>query len=218
MSHLRRCAIFTLLVLALGALLHAMAAGGELLFHDGFDDPGSHWTRYTDAECEYAYEDGRYTLAVAERGWLYWVWAPYEGFPVVFQASVQAYSVGWSSGGWGLLWGIDDDNFYLFRVTTNGEYAVDVMAEGVWQPSPVPLTHGAPLNQGLQAENRQLSKENEIRVEASTDLVTLWVEGTMIAQVPIPSLGPGRIGLAVQTMGDPNYTVSFDEFRVFALD
>ena len=56
--------------------LTLLPAPGSLLFQDDFSNPNSGWCTGSDNNHAYSYENGKYSITVRKRFWMYWCWAP----------------------------------------------------------------------------------------------------------------------------------------------
>lgn len=178
-----------------------------LLFDDDFSDADSGWLVYNDPVCEYSYSTGMYLITVKQPQKLRWSWAPNETFPADFTVEIEAQKSSGPDGSYGIIWGSDEQNFFLFNINTEGWYSVDQMVNGAWQTSVVPSTRHDVINQG--------GGRNRLKLTAKEDSFTLWVNRIELQTVTAPSFGDGKIAVFVLTYEDSNITVSFDNFKVY---
>ena len=111
------------------------------------------------------------------------------------------------NNGYGLQFGhVDDDNFFYFMISGDGFYQFSKRVDGEWQGL-IKWTRHESIHQGEAC--------NVLMVEAADDLITLVVNGTMLAQVRDGSFSAGDIGLIAQSLDDPGVAVAFDAVVVF---
>lgn len=180
------------------------SAGAAVLLEDDFSDPGvSNLDVSEDETSRSAYEDGGYTLEVKEPETLVWVLlgGPYSDVGVEVATEVAASS---DIAAAGLVFHYqDDDNFYLFSVTNDGYYALEVLQAGEWTVLIDP-TLSDEVN-----ENR-----NTLRVETSGGRIALYVNDALLEETIDDTFTAGEIGLAVSTFENSTGTVRFDDLVV----
>ncbi len=178
-----------------------------LLFEDDFSDSDSGWLVYDDPVCEYSYSRGMYVITVKQPQKLRWSWAPKETFPADFTVEIEAQKSSGPDGTYGIIWGSDEQNFFLFNINTEGWYSVDQMVNGAWQTSPVPSSDHNAINQGTGA--------NHLKLIVKDNSVTLLINDAELRTATTPGFGDGKIALFVSTYEDYSVTVSFDNFKVY---
>jgi PKD repeat protein len=187
-----------------------LPAPSGLLFQDDFRNPSSGWCIGRSALADYAYENGEYSITVKRPYWLYWCWAPQEHrFPEDFIVEVEARQVSGPNGEYGIVWGKDSDNFYMFAVSTDGRYGMWKQVRDAWQPNPVNWTANSAINRG--------TGRNRLRLIVKGDTVVLMANDVVLQTVTAPSFGRGYIGLFVGTWDTPGLEVHFDNFKVYSV-
>ena len=203
---LRRSSFSIPIVALLLALpLTAFASRGDL-YTDGFSDPASGWLEYEDATLRYAYEDETYGLDVSGAGRLQWSWAPLDPLQQDFVLEVSADLSDGTEGTYGLIWGEDDTNFTLFRISVAGWYIVERMIDGEWVTAPVPWTETYPLSPELPY--------HMLRVAVHGNTVLLYANGVPLQEVRLPAGDACLVGVLVSTDESPRTAVRFDDFTV----
>lgn len=176
-------------VVGLGGAGVGFAQQGDLVFSDHFSDPASGWLVYEDQTVTCDYADGRYLIAVREVEQAKWVWSPAGPYPADFTAQVEGWGPTGGEANYGLVWGTDDSNFYLFRIGNDGGYGVDHMAGGQWQ--------APPLSWQTSRAIKRDGSPNRLGVTVRGKWVTLTVNGEFLRNVAVTNLGPVYVGLAV---------------------
>jgi hypothetical protein len=178
-----------------------------VLFQDDFSDEDSGWDQYRDSLAITDYEDGGYRIYVNESN--YDVWAnPGRSFTDV-SVEVQATRVGGpEENDFGVICRYQDvDNFYFFIVGSDGYYGIGMVADGVQQ---LVGMDAMLISQGINKG----SETNTIRADCVGDRLTLYANGTILADVRDSTLRSGDVGLIAGTFDDPGADILFDNFVV----
>ncbi len=182
----------------------APVTGGQVLFRDDFEDPqASDLGESEDRSSRYAYEQGGYVIEVKESETL--AWALVEGTyrDVVIETS---YSVPQNSAevAAGLIFHYQDsNNFYLFSVSNDGYYALELLKDDRW----VTLIDWTKHNVINAAKNR-------IRVVLNRDEITLFINDRQVEKTRDPTFTSGEIGLAVTSFDKAGAIVRYDEITI----
>jgi len=186
---------------------------GDTVFRDNFTTPDSGWWVSADDIGDTFYtEEGLYGIWLASVDAYIFSWAPNAGgFPADFVAEVDAAKVfGPDDGSYGIIWGLDNDNFYWFEVSADGWYTLNRMSDGEWDEPVIDWTESPEIN---------LSDiPNQLRVSAFGDEISLTINGIRIDAVTATSFGPGGIGLIAGAYENPDVEVWFDNFQVWQLE
>ncbi|WP_322512458.1 zinc-ribbon domain-containing protein [Chloroflexus sp.] len=178
--------------------------GGDILFRDEFEDPAaSDLGEDEDASTRYAYEQGRYVIEVKEPETLAWALVEGNYRNVIIETS---YSIPRDSpgGAAGLIFHYQDaDNFYLFSVSNDGYYALELLEDNQW----------VTLIDWTQHEAIS-SESNRMRVELRGDEITLYVNDRRLEQTRDPTFTRGEVGLAVTSFDESGTIVRFDEITI----
>ena len=178
--------------------------GGTELLRDDFDNPTtSSLGVRNDSSSSYSFEQGSYVIEVKEPELL--VWALIEGNyrDVVIETS---YSTPLNAPNLaaGLIFHYqDEDNFYLFSVSNDGYYALELLENNQWITLIDWTQHNA-----IAAES------NRLRVELSGDQITLFVNDRRLEQTRDPTFTRGEVGLAVTSFDEGGAVVRYDEIIV----
>jgi hypothetical protein len=156
------------------------------------------------------YEAGEYFIELIEqnnRG--YWSRYPHETFSD-FAAEVQVrFETDVESVEGGLVWRMQDgDNYYRFTISNTGQYVLKKEVDGEWQTL-IPATASPHINTGIAANN--------LKVVASADLISIYVNDQHLADISDSSFGEGKVGLYASLNTDSPITtrVFFDNLLVY---
>ena len=177
-------------------------AGGVI--EDDFSKPQtSHLEIVDDATTRAAYVAGAYVLAAKQPKKVVWalIGGPYQD--VTFQVDATPVA-GSKLAGAGLIFHYQDkDNFYLYSVTGDGYYTLELFQAGK-------LTM---LLDPTQSD--KISVEgNTLRVETNGDRIALWVNGTLLEMTSDGTFTTGAVGLAVSSFERSTGAISFDNLVV----
>ncbi|HMQ30049.1 MAG TPA: zinc-ribbon domain-containing protein [Chloroflexaceae bacterium] len=179
-------------------------AGGGLLLEDDFSDEGtSNLDVFEDATSRSAYESGAYVLEVKAAETVVWslVGGPYSDISVEVEAEVPADSDMTSAG---VVFNYQDgDNFYLFSVSNDGYYVLEMLQGGDWVTLIDPT-----LSEEVDAAR------NTLRVETRGGRIALYVNGALLEETTDSTFASGDVGLAVSTFPDSTGTVRFDNLVI----
>ena len=103
----------------------------------------------------------------------------------------------------------DTDDFYLFEISSdgfvwigycdNGCETLEMLVSDGWFESDA-------VNQGIGATNR-------LRVDITGGAMTFYVNDVFVGDAFDITLTGGDIGVAVESFGDPNVVIEFDNFK-----
>lgn len=129
---------------------------------------------------------------------------------LVLQVEAQR-TAGEAESTYGVLWRMQDETrFYRFAITGNGLYSVERHdGDGRW----IQLLDGWEESAAI---NTEINEVNRLRVEANGDLMSVYVNDTLLAQVSDNTYGEGTIALSAGTFGQPGLEVAFDNVRITA--
>lgn len=185
---------------------------GKVLFKDDFSNNASGWDVYRgkDSITDY-FSDGTYHIKVMEAQTDVWA-NPGRQFPADVIVEVKAKKVGGSDDNdFGVICRYQNaDSFYAFTISSDGYYAISQMTkDGQESLSGDGMEYSDDIPQGDVTVN--------LRAACIGDTLSLWVNGTLIAQVHDSSITKGGdVGLIAGTFDTPNTEISFDDFVVYA--
>ncbi len=182
----------------------APVTDGQVLFRDDFEDPQvSDLGESEDSSSRYAYEQGSYIIEVKQAETLVWalVEGTYRDVVIETSYSVPANSADVAAG---LIFHYQDPkNFYLFSVSNDGYYALELLKDDQW----VTLIDWTKHNVINAAKNR-------LRVVLNGDEITLFVNDRQLEKTRDPTFTSGEVGLAVTSFAEPGAIVSYSEITI----
>ncbi|ABY34403.1 MAG TPA: zinc ribbon domain-containing protein [Chloroflexus aurantiacus] len=182
----------------------ASGSSGRVLFSDDFENPqASELGESEDSSSRYAYEAGRYVIEVKEPELLVWALVNGSYRDVIIETSYSTVRGG-PVGAAGIIFNYqDEDNFYLFSVSNDGYYALELLENNQW----ITLIDWT-QHEAIDPEN------NRLRVELNGDEITLFVNDRQLEQTRDPTFTRGDIGLAVTSFDQSGITVSYEEITI----
>lgn len=200
------------LLLVVVALLFVGCRPADRPYVATFDDAGS-WGVGDDADVIGRVIDGRYELLVRADSGIFWATGGENFADGLYE--VEATQIeGPLDNGYGMIFRVDNDSFYVLEVSGDGYIWIGRCANGCaeaeslvgegWIQSPV-------VKQGLNATNH-------LSVRAEGPNMIFYVNGEEVGRVTDNTLRRGDIGLMVETLGQGGVKVAFDNFRVTPLE
>ncbi len=187
-----------------GAVADAPPLGeGRLLEDDFSDESVSNLDVSEDDLSRSAYEDGAYVIEVKAAETVVWslVSGPYAGVSVEVEAEVAADS---DIAAAGLVFNYQDNaNFYLYSVSNDGYYSLELLSDGEWTTLVDPT-----LSDAVQGAR------NLLRVEARGERIALYLNGALVEETVDGTFTTGEVGLAVSTFEGSTGTVRFDNLVI----
>jgi hypothetical protein len=232
MTHTNLRAVLGMMLGLVGALVIPMilqATEIEAIYYDRFDDPGSGWLEDEGDTGSVSYRNGKYQVLLTREYYLWWSWAPYDHIPDDFIVEISGSARGLSTGSnYGIIWGIDNDNFLLFTITPTGWFSVQSQLGGKWQTSPIDWKESRRVKQGEGITNTlRLTVEGDtvgvrinnsnagtFKMGASSDLAV--VTGTPTT-VRLGTKDTWLVGLAAGSFDGAPVRIYFDEFALYEL-
>ncbi|ACL24581.1 zinc ribbon domain-containing protein [Chloroflexus aggregans] len=177
---------------------------GRILFQDKFDNPASSaLLTNEDNDVRYAYEQGRYVIEVKQPELL--VWSLIDG--TYRNVTIEASYImpgNMPNVAAGLIFHYqDEDNFYLFSVSNDGYYALELLQNNQWTTL-IDWTKHQAIN----------PERNRIRVELRNDEIVLYVNDKQIDKTRDPTFTDGNVALAVTSFDKGGGTVEFEEITI----
>lgn len=179
---------------------------GDVLLRDDFGDVCSGWGFHSDARAARGYADGGYFLEVL---------APHSAVSarpgqdladvVIDVDTTQETSA--VDNTWGVLCRAQDRrNQYSFFVSSNGQYSIQVCTDGQYTPL-VDWAESSMINRGPGAGNH-------LTVTCDGDLLSLAVNGQVLAQVRDSTFTRGDVGMTASAHTQGGARVLFHDFVV----
>jgi len=183
------------------------------LYRDDFR-PSSLWPESIDDE-SMTFIDldyGDFNMWFGQPSWYRVSWSPYgDEYPSSFivEADVEVLDLHEENdAAGGLAWGPGSDHFYAFMIDDWGFYKLDYLDPATGFETIVDWTF-------IPNEVQWLPSSNQVRAYVGDEIVRLFVNGIVVEELSIPSLGPGRIGLYGESLEVGNVEVWFDHFQVW---
>ncbi|MCA9933180.1 MAG: hypothetical protein H6662_13360 [Ardenticatenaceae bacterium] len=195
-----------ILMVALTACL-----GSASVYRETFDEAGS-WRVGNDADAEGQVIDGKFDMLVKADNLFIWTTAGKEFGDATYE--VEATQVdGPLNNGYGMLFRVDDDrdDFYVFEISGDGYVWIGRYRNG-GEDEIQPIigewwVESSAINQGLE-------QMNKLKVEAEGANLIFYVNDQEVGRVTDDAFSKGDVGLMVETLGEGNVRIQFDNFLV----
>jgi hypothetical protein len=178
-----------------------------LVLEDDFSNPKSGWDRGADSDAEWGYQDGEYRILVTALDMTVWANTRERYDLANLVMVVEARRVaGPLDNQYGVIVRYQDrSNFYLFSVSSDGQYGVQMLRDDNWKE----LVKWTPSDLVRQNEGT-----NVLRVEAKGSEMRFLANGELLCVVNDSTITSGSIGLAAGTFSDTGVEVRFDTLLV----
>jgi len=186
----------------------APVPASDVLMEDDFSSPRNGWLSEVTEKADRGYEDGEFRITVYQPDYSAWSSPDPPRDFADFALEVDARRVsGPLSNEFGVLvrYQPATDEFYLFKISSDGFYAVEKYQAGEWQQL-VKWTESEAILQG-EAVNR-------LRVTGQGAKMRFFVNGEPLTQVEDASFRAGSVGLLASTGEKGGVAVAFDNLRV----
>ncbi|HUI89131.1 MAG TPA: hypothetical protein VLX61_10455 [Anaerolineales bacterium] len=197
--------IFACALPSLGAT-SANAPSGTELFKDDFSSATSGWDRYKSAEGTMDYDGGAYRMLVNALQVDFWS-TPHKDFSDV-RLEVDAGKIaGPDENRIGLICRDTGKQYYFFVISSDGYYGI-----GIFNNAQTAL-----LGQSEMQPSGQIKTGiavNHLRADCNGAALTLYVNGSQLAQAHDSTLTHGDVGLLAGTFSHAGVDVIFDNFVV----
>ncbi len=178
---------------------------GATLLEDDFENPRR--SSLSDGENEdatYTFADGTYAINLKTPKYI--VWSTFKGTYDDAAVEVDTTLDGPSQSAAGLMFRYQDsENFYLFQVSGDGRYGLDVY-ENDELTTLIDWTDSSEINGTGEA--------NRLRVETEGSVIRLFVNGELLEEISDDTFADGEMALAVNTFDEGDATVTFDNLIV----
>jgi len=179
---------------------------GGVIFQDDFSDPQSGWSTYQGIDGLMNYEAGSYHILVDVPNT--WFWATTEVKLADASIEVQAEKVaGPDDNVLGLICRYqDDNNFYLLLISSDGYYGILKRMNGSMTVFGDGMQYSQIIHQGKTS--------NTLRADCIGNTITLYANGTRLAQATDSTFSEGAPGLIVGTYNTAGTDIVFDNFII----
>jgi uncharacterized repeat protein (TIGR02543 family) len=181
----------------------------EVLFLDDFSDEAGVWDTFSNEDGSVAYENGwLYLLNYASAGVVTDTYA--HQYFTDFVLEVETRLVGGTDDNWHQVFcrNQDDDNYYEFSISADGYYYVSRYIGGV----EVLLTGAEATYSSYIHQGQGLT--NLIHVECMGSILSLSVNGHVLATITDATFTGGDIGLAASALSGTFTEIAFDNIVV----
>ncbi len=178
-----------------------------LLLEDDFSNPKSGWDRGVDSSAEWGYQDDQYRILVQEADITVWAntHERYDLANLVMVVEAQRVA-GPLDNEYGVIIRYQDRaNFYLFGVSSDGMYSVQMLRDDNWED----LVKWTPSPAIEQDEGT-----NVLRVEATGPEMRFLANNELLCVVEDSTFPSGGIGLAAGSFVEAGVEVRFDNLLV----
>jgi hypothetical protein len=182
----------------------APETASDVLIYEDFSNPRrSSFTGEEDDTSRSAFEHGAYVIEVKEANTLTWALTGGDYTDVAIEAD-SAVAPGSAAVAAGLIFHYQDGkNFYLFSVSSDGYYALEVLKDDTWQTL-IDWTQSDVINPA----------HNTLRVETKGSRITLKVNSELLETTQDDTLAGGDAGLAVSSFETSKVTIRFDNLLI----
>ena len=179
-------------------------ASNAVLFQDDFSNPKSGWDRASQGGNSTDYADGKYriTLSTPQQD----IWAnPYQYFDQDIIVEVDVWqNPSTVQAAYGIICGYSDlNNFYA--LTIGGGGYVEIFR---YQQGKRLTLYSAEDQAGIDP------KHNYLEVMCAANQLSLWVNGSIVAEVEVTEFTYGDVGLIVSSFDEAGVEILFDNFIV----
>lgn len=177
---------------------------GEVLFSDTFDDPAASvfGTEESDVS-RFAFEAGGYLIEAREPEYIVW-WSVDEVYRDVVISTDTVFPPESLEAAAALIFHYQDpDNFYLFSVSNDGFYALELKLDGEW-------TYLIDWTESPEID----AVRNALRVETVDEQIALYVNNVLLEETIDETYVSGDVGLAVVSFGEAPAITRFDNLVI----
>lgn len=185
----------------------SVPADVELHFEDDFSDNRNEWGGVDQESVNYLTPaDGEYCILLRDEQNTAWEW--YEPLDFTnFLAEVKCTVDPSTDASCGLGYGPDGDNLLWYEIDAGTQsYALFLLENDEWQEAPIEWSGAYHIDPNGM---------NYMGMERWNDVVSLYVNGTLIDQVTLSTFAEGRVAIGGAAYEDPNVTVCLDNLRVW---
>lgn len=181
----------------------------DFILKDDFSDEHSGWAVEVTPDSDKVYKDGAFHISVYSANWEAWTYSNRftDLADLVIEAEAQRVE-GSGNNDYGLLTRLTEagDGFYLFAISTDGHYSVQINQDDEWKFL-VPWSTSDAVRVG--------NVVNHLRVECQGTQLRFIVNGRVLAEVKDATYAAGDVGLAAGTFDQTPISVVFDNVRVW---
>jgi hypothetical protein len=181
-----------------------------VLYEDDYSDRGSGLIEQSTDQGESYYKDGEFHGVLNMRDWSSWQYRRNAGRfgDFIMEEDIRLVS-GPENSNYGLIFRCqDDDNFYRFLVSPNGNYVIGARLDGKWVDMP----------RWMMSEYIEKGyNTNHLKVVCKGNQIEVYVNGHFLTSVVDDSFADGYIGGMIGT-NEPGAHVAFDNLKVYSTE
>jgi hypothetical protein len=175
------------------------------IFRDDFSDPSSGWPQEAGAGSSTDYDSGGYRILVDEPNTIYWATPGLNFADVTIEVDAEKIA-GAEDNYFGILCRYqDNDNFYLFSISSDGYYSIGKYKNGEFS-----FIHDN--GQGYSNLIHQGKTTNRLRIDCEGTTLTLYANDSKLATVEDADFTSGDIGLMAAAFDIAGTNILFDNF------
>lgn len=183
------------------------SGNGAVLYRQTFDKASSDFDEDETDNATYKFVDGVYSVSAKKPNLI--VWQKIKGDYGNAAISLDTTINGPSESAAGLLFRYQDDkNFYLFTVTGDGRYGLDMYKDDKLTTL-IDWTELSAINAAGEL--------NSLRVETVGDKIRLYANDKLLDEISDDTFKRGKTAIALNTFDDPKLTVAFDNLIIRSL-
>ena len=185
----------------------AATGGAAVLYKQTFDNASSDFDENETENASYKFVDGAYSVSAKKANLI--VWQKIKGDYGNTAISLDTTIDGPKESAAGLVFHYQDDkNFYLFTITGDGRYVLD-MYKNDNLTTLIDWTESSAIN--------KVGELNSLRVETVGDDIRLYANDKLLDEISDGTFKRGKAAIAINTFDDPKLTVTFDNLVIRAL-
>ncbi|GAB4526462.1 MAG: hypothetical protein Kow0063_00750 [Anaerolineae bacterium] len=174
----------------------------RLAYQDDFSDPASGWDDAFDRYTTKQYGNNKYYIEINTSNLVAWGLANRSVADFLLRVDAAQES-GPNNNGYGILFRFQDrNNFYRFDISGDGFFLLSKFHDGEWVTL-VPWTASSAINIGQAT--------NQLEVKAIGSQISVYANGTLLAQVEDDTFTKGNFGFFASTFSEPGLVISFDD-------
>ena len=179
---------------------------GDVLLSDNFsDERDSTFVAAEDAYSSYLFERGEYRISVVDPQTMVWSLADGKFRSVAINVDTT-FSEAEPAFAAGVVFNYQDpDNFYLFSLSSEGFYSLDVLEDNNWTTL-IDWTETDAL--------APYGSPNRVSLEVGDGQIRIVLNGERLDTMRDATFESGNVGLAVSSFDDGNVTARFDNFAI----
>lgn len=189
------------------ALPNGVLLNDDFSSQQASEDKG--WAFDSGEGSSWSWSDNRLALSIKKKQWIGYN-SP-DGTFDDFGAEVEAQATSSQYAEYGIRFRADKDNYYIFAVSTTGQYYLQKKVDGQWvTPDPVKSTASDYIKKG--------KTKNTLAVLAQGSKISLYINGFLVKTVTDDSIASGFAGVFGATGDNDSTEVAFSRFTILTAD